>query len=288
MRVVFVLMRLLTRDNWRIFTSKATHCTIKPDEKRLATQAGVLDQATREYNTINAQLKQQLPAFFALKEAFITPCFQTMFTYQHRVYYSLNAVLERTVASNYDMRVGPLPGFEAARPALDEMLRSLTIVKRFATGGSGQSSTVDTGGAPVAAGGTGGVAAGASPAHTDGHTPPPPAYEEPRYGQPGPAQQQQQAGCYGMAPYGGSPQHGMPNVAAMSLGAAAAGGAAYAAAPAPVSPRPEFAEALYDFEAQAPGDLSFRVGDRITIVKKTTSPNDWWVALVCIFVIDSC
>lgn len=34
--------------------------------------------------------------------------------------------------------------------------------------------------------------------------------------------------------------------------------------------------AIYDFEAQAEGDLSFRSGDRIELVKKTESQEDWW------------
>ena len=34
--------------------------------------------------------------------------------------------------------------------------------------------------------------------------------------------------------------------------------------------------ALYDFEAQADGDLSFKTGDRIEIVEKTGSVEDWW------------
>jgi len=51
-------------------------------------------------------------------------------------------------------------------------------------------------------------------------------------------------------------------------------------------PKPPFANkaelsanqavALYTFEADQPGDLGFKKGDIITIVKKTDSKNDWW------------
>lgn len=34
--------------------------------------------------------------------------------------------------------------------------------------------------------------------------------------------------------------------------------------------------ALYSFEGQQPGDLSFQVGDRITVTSKTDSHFDWW------------
>jgi hypothetical protein len=38
----------------------------------------------------------------------------------------------------------------------------------------------------------------------------------------------------------------------------------------------EYVTALYDFAGQGDGDLSFSEGDRIKIVKKTGSTNDWW------------
>jgi amphiphysin len=42
------------------------------------------------------------------------------------------------------------------------------------------------------------------------------------------------------------------------------------------SKKKEFVTALYDYEAQAAGDLSFRAGDRIELVKRTESDQDWW------------
>ncbi|XP_053316995.1 SH3 domain-containing YSC84-like protein 1 [Spea bombifrons] len=34
--------------------------------------------------------------------------------------------------------------------------------------------------------------------------------------------------------------------------------------------------AVYPFEGQQPGDLSFQVGDKITVLTKTDSKDDWW------------
>jgi amphiphysin len=34
--------------------------------------------------------------------------------------------------------------------------------------------------------------------------------------------------------------------------------------------------ALYDFAAQADGDLDFKVGDRIEVVERSESAEDWW------------
>lgn len=38
----------------------------------------------------------------------------------------------------------------------------------------------------------------------------------------------------------------------------------------------EYVTAMYDFDAHSAGDLSFREGDRIRVVKKTNSSQDWW------------
>ncbi|XP_005867323.1 PREDICTED: SH3 domain-containing YSC84-like protein 1 isoform X1 [Myotis brandtii] len=42
------------------------------------------------------------------------------------------------------------------------------------------------------------------------------------------------------------------------------------------SSRPTEVTALYSFEGQQPGDLSFKAGDRITVTSKTDSNFDWW------------
>nr|2A08_A Chain A, Hypothetical 41.8 kDa protein in SPO13-ARG4 intergenic region [Saccharomyces cerevisiae]2A08_B Chain B, Hypothetical 41.8 kDa protein in SPO13-ARG4 intergenic region [Saccharomyces cerevisiae] len=36
------------------------------------------------------------------------------------------------------------------------------------------------------------------------------------------------------------------------------------------------AVALYNFAGEQPGDLAFKKGDVITILKKSDSQNDWW------------
>ncbi|KAF9135408.1 hypothetical protein BGW39_003205 [Mortierella sp. 14UC] len=46
--------------------------------------------------------------------------------------------------------------------------------------------------------------------------------------------------------------------------------------PPPMSAEPSIVTALYDYSGEQATDLSFRRGDRITIVKKTECTNDWW------------
>ncbi|ORX54881.1 hypothetical protein BCR36DRAFT_348068 [Piromyces finnis] len=42
----------------------------------------------------------------------------------------------------------------------------------------------------------------------------------------------------------------------------------------------QYVTALYDFTAQNAGDISFRRGDKIEIVKKTNNKNEWWTGKI--------
>ena len=42
----------------------------------------------------------------------------------------------------------------------------------------------------------------------------------------------------------------------------------------------ETVTALYDYEAQAEGDLSFSTGDVIEIIQRTSNENEWWTGKV--------
>ena len=59
-----------------------------------------------------------------------------------------------------------------------------------------------------------------------------------------------------------------------SRGPAPAPPFAYRGAPPP--PPIKYVLALYDFEAQAEGDLSFKRDDKIEVIQKTSDVNDWW------------
>ncbi|EFQ30329.1 SH3 domain-containing protein [Colletotrichum graminicola M1.001] len=59
----------------------------------------------------------------------------------------------------------------------------------------------------------------------------------------------------------------------------------------PAAPKPNFASknamlkkneavALFTFDADQPGDLGFKKGDIITVLKKTESENDWWTGMI--------
>ncbi|WFD35500.1 BAR adaptor protein Hob1 [Malassezia cuniculi] len=67
-------------------------------------------------------------------------------------------------------------------------------------------------------------------------------------------------------------------VAPTAAGAATATVATTPAVPPPAydAPKASYVVALYDYTAQAEGDLSFRVGDRIEVIQRTGSTEDWW------------
>ncbi|OUM69077.1 hypothetical protein PIROE2DRAFT_38570 [Piromyces sp. E2] len=48
----------------------------------------------------------------------------------------------------------------------------------------------------------------------------------------------------------------------------------------PQRPTVQYVTALYDFTAQNAGDISFKRGDKIEIVKKTNNANEWWTGKI--------
>lgn len=70
------------------------------------------------------------------------------------------------------------------------------------------------------------------------------------------------------------------------VAAASAAGTKRPPPPPPGKPKPgaaaaiQYVVALYDYTAQADGDLSFNAGDKIEVVEKTASAEDWWTGKI--------
>jgi amphiphysin len=73
--------------------------------------------------------------------------------------------------------------------------------------------------------------------------------------------------------YGLSPASPSPVAAPVGYGSPISPPAPPAAAPAPAA---EYCTALYDYAAQAAGDLTFHAGDHIRVVQRTADQNGWW------------
>ncbi|KAG6897370.1 hypothetical protein C0992_002139 [Termitomyces sp. T32_za158] len=234
------------------------------DEKNLFKLEQDFEQATQEYEYINSALKVDLPRFMQLSTQFIDPLFNSFFYMTLNIYY---IILEKMNAfvddAKYD--ITNVPGaqiqqdYENKRTDAWEIIENLGIIKRIVsasklvqasrsqnslgTGASATSRTPSTG--------SGSAAAFKKP-------PPPP---------PG-------AAALSHAP----PPPYTP--ASSGNGASSVAPTKRPPPPPPLKPKPkpqvQYVVALYDFAAQAEGDLSFNTGDRIEIVERTASAEDWW------------
>lgn len=223
--------------------------------------------ATQDYNYLNDMLKSELPQFFQLKAQFIQPVFENLYNMQCRIYGMIYArcyeLLNQNLESFVTNTMGIEEGFnyrKSQRDVRNEM-ENLDLLKSggkawlAASGGQNNSklSLQDR------------AALRAAEQNGGGFSPPPPAYgnangvsldstpmsygkqdqqylsPQQQYQQPSPQQQFQ------------SPQQ------------------AYS----PTS-NAQYVTALYDYAAQADGDLSFRKDDKIEILERTQDQNDWW------------
>lgn len=226
------------------------------DEKAMYRAEADCEQATQDYNYFNDLLKDELPKLFALEREFIKPLFQSFYYMQLNVFYTLHERMQRLDIGYFDLTLDIEAAYEKKRGDVRDEAEKLTIVK-FKTKGTG----VRPGQSKYASKALE-AKAGRSSISEETENPPPPY-------SPGPV--------------------GKPMSPALSAGSWGSAAKAKGAAPPPPKPKPsrlsgvpaaEHVTALYDYEAQAEGDLSFLAGDVIEIVSRTQNENEWWVGKV--------
>ncbi|KAF2452923.1 BAR domain-containing protein [Lineolata rhizophorae] len=238
------------------------------DEKALYKAENDVEMATEEYNYFNELLKDELPKLFKLEREFILPLFQSFYYMQLNVFYTLHERMQSIDIGYFDLTLDIEAAFEKKRGDIKDRTEQLTIVHFKATGGLKNR--------PSRYGG-GKLALDNKPARRstlDSTETPPPPYS------PSPANNT-------LSPPLSATSIGRANSTGSSWGAAAK---AKGAAPPPPKPKPsqlkgqatgvETVTALYDYEAQAEGDLSFTTGDVIEIVQRTDNDNEWWTGKV--------
>jgi len=232
------------------------------DEKAMYKAENDVEQATQDYNYFNDLLKDELPKLFTLEREFIKPLFQSFYYMQLNVFYTLHERMQRLDIGYFDLTLDIEAAYQKKRGDTQEEAEKISIVK-FKT----------TGGARVAGARPGQskyatkaleAKAGRSSISEETETPPP--------------------------PYSAGPSAATGDVKSPTLSAGSWGSAAKAkGAPPPPKPKPsrlsgvpatETVTALYDYEAQAEGDLSFLTGDVIEIVSRTQNDNEWWIGKV--------
>lgn len=242
------------------------------DEKALFKAENDVEQATQDFNYFNDLLKDELPKLFALEAEFIRPLFQSFYYMQLNVFYTLHERMQDINIGYFDLTLDIEEAFEAKRGNIREQAEALSIVHFKATGGmkglrgskygrKPQLALEDRKNKPLAI--------------TDGSESLPPPYSA------GPSS----AGLSNSLTKSPSLRQTSPSLSpnAMSAAIAAKG------KPPPPKPKPsrlsgvpnaETVTALYDYEAQAEGDLSFSSGDIIEIVSRTANENEWWVGKI--------
>ncbi|KAK8032973.1 hypothetical protein PG991_002371 [Apiospora marii] len=250
------------------------------DEKAMWKAETEVETATQEYNYFNDLLKEELPKLFTLERQFIQPLFQSFYYMQLNIFYTLHEKMQSCDIGYFDLTLDIEEAFHQKRGDIQEQIEKLSIV-RFKT--SGQKRPPKYGRPALEAGKTP-AAITAGPSTTDS-TSSVPQIEYPQQ------EEAEPAGDHPPPPYSATskPSFASPRSPSMksptSPGLAAA--AAAKAKPPPPKPKPkrlagapagaEHVTALYDYSAQAEGDLTFRAGDVIEIVTRTQNENEWWI-----------
>ncbi|KAI9023087.1 hypothetical protein CLU79DRAFT_750221 [Phycomyces nitens] len=242
------------------------------EEKEIFKLDAKLETATQDYNYLNDMLKQQMPQFFYLKSQFITPIFENFYRMQTKIYGIIYArCYELANANGQHFITTSMPitdGFEWRRLQRDvraemenmDLLKSGGKAWLAVSGGANNSKlSLQERAALREQEKTGGMNGGGfNDVHANyGYQSPVPP---PAYGGGGgvggfesvPIQAQQK-----QSPEGWSGQN--------------------TASPMPSS---TYVLALYDYQAQAAGDLSFKKDDKIEVVQRTQDANDWWTGRV--------
>ena len=282
------------------------------DEEKLYKAEAQLQVAQQEYDYYNDLLKNQLPILFSLEAQFVQPLFVSFYYMQLNIFYTLYNKFQDMKIPYFNLDGDIIESFKLKRGNIEEQADALSIthfkvgyskakleLTRRKYGASGNGGTL---------GGVGSDGYASSP--TTGSNSPAPY---PAYGAGTPGTATMASPGYGTTQFG-SPQtaatpvgaavpgYGAANAKAYEAGyaanqyaqqqqqqqappptySAAVGATAAPAAPVPVQASAvpvanvETCTALYDYQAQAAGDLSFPAGAVIEIVQRTANANEWW------------
>ncbi|KAL4254548.1 Bridging integrator 3/RVS161-like protein [Abortiporus biennis] len=244
------------------------------DEKNLFKLEQDFEVASTEYENINSAMKTELPRFMMLSTQFIDPLFHSFYYMQLNIFYLLLERISGFADGKYDVSV-PFAQiateYEEKRSDAAQQIEDLEITKRVI-------STSKYVQAKRAEGGTSATSSLGRATSTTSTT----SSTVSRGLVPPPSRSVSNSSFSKKMPPPGPPSLAAPPppYSASTASSAAAATKRAPPPPPPLKPKPkpaaEIVVALYDFDAQADGDLSFRAGDRIEIVEKSDSTDDWW------------
>ncbi|KAI9322809.1 hypothetical protein BX666DRAFT_1898634 [Dichotomocladium elegans] len=239
------------------------------EEKQIFKVEAQLETATQDYQYLNDLLKQELPRFFALKSQFIQPVFEHLYEMQLKIYGMIYARCYELINANqshfvtHQMPIEEGYNWRTSQYNVREELENLDLLKSggkawLAVSGGANNSKLSL------------KERAALRAQEQEHGKHPSPYrpydaEEgpPAYGATGGTTLDATPMAYGKQQY---PQNSGSR-----------------SGPAPPPPpaiantsSAQYVLALYDYDAQAEGDLSFRKDDKIEVIQRTADKNDWW------------
>ncbi|KAJ7239026.1 BAR-domain-containing protein [Mycena haematopus] len=246
------------------------------EEKNLFKLEQDFELATNEYDFLNNALKTDLPRFMILSTQFIDPLFSSFYYMQLNIFYLILEKMNSFAEENkYDITNTPgsqiANDYEARRTDAWSTIEELNITKRIiSVSKMVQANRSQGGGSSLGRSATTASSTSGS-SIAPSRTPPPARVPSNSNFKKTPP------------PVPGSSAPAPPPPYTPSGGASAAAATKRAPPPPPalkpkpkVAPRIQYVVALYDFAAQADGDLSFNTGDRIEVVERGASAEDWW------------
>ncbi|KAL9547055.1 hypothetical protein MBANPS3_006364 [Mucor bainieri] len=290
--------KLIDYDRHRVALQKLNVKTERTmnEEKAIFKVQSQLDTATQDYEYLNNALKEQLPAFFQMLIQLIQPIFEHMYNLQCKIYGMIYARCCELVTANEQYFVTHAMDLEAGynwRKQQHDVQAEIQNMDLLKSGGKAWLTV---------SGGTNKLSLQERAVLKNSETSPGQqhkqiAYHQEQYQQPSqpvssPPLQQQQQQQYQVPYQAYQPQqqyqapHQQQHTAAPAYGqqqqqpSSAAGGlVSPTAVPTPPTrdaSRSSYVVALYDYDAQAEGDLSFKKDDKIELVQRTQDANDWW------------
>lgn len=260
--------------------------TAKDEEKMYNAEAEVA-VAQEEFDYYNNMLKDELPTLFTMQLDFIKPLFVSFYYMQLNIFYTLYSRMEELKIPYFDLNSDIIEAYTAKKGDIEEQTDNIGIT-HFKVGhaknkleatkrrhqmmsGNVTGSSASTGAASTAPSAGAGAGEGL-PQYTPGQTGNNYGYGNEKAQFNAPPQQ------YGQ-PAGQQPQYGQPTGQQPQYAEAqATGGQAPPpsyGAPAPAAGGAPTCTALYDYTAQAQGDLTFTAGAVIEIVEQGDA-NGWW------------
>lgn len=277
------------------------------DEEKVYKYENDVAIAQQEFDYYNEMMKTELPILFQLEAEMVKPLFISLYYMQLNVFYTLASRMEEMKIPYFDLSSDIVEAFHAKRGDIEERADAIGITnfklghakakldytrRRFEMQNAGNTpgSPYDSGTPTYSPPSYGGP-----PASTAAYTPTtatsygsaytPPTTATTGYGDAYGVNTSINEKEGGYPGYGATPAAAPAAAAAPPYGAAPAYGNTPLANVAPVPSAPpavapaaasETCTALYDYTAQAAGDLTFRAGDQIAIVQRTADQNGWW------------